>query len=105
MRAAHHSDCPWQRSAQDAGRVIATPRAVVQEQSDLLHLQAQLHTEAVLDLGQQPGDRHRIEFGQVAEQAGIGGEAIGLAGLEAKHVGQDLAQLLVDHWSIHGSKG
>jgi len=31
----------------------------------------------------------------VAEQAGIGGKAIGLAGLEAQHVGQDLAELLI----------
>src|SRR5215207_2341632 len=30
--------------------------------------------EAVLDFGQQAGDGHRIELGQMAEQAGLGGE-------------------------------
>src|SRR5690606_33720684 len=49
-------------------------------------------SEAVLDLGQQAGHGHRIELGQVAEQAGVRVEFGSSRGAQAEHVAQDLAQ-------------
>ena len=51
--------------------------------------------EAVLDFGEQPGDGHRIELGQMAEQAGIRGEARDGIGAEPQHIAEDRPQQAV----------
>jgi transposase len=50
MRPAHHAHCPFEPAVHSAHRVIRQLRQVIAEQSEQLHLQLQLHIEAVLDL-------------------------------------------------------
>src|SRR3546814_5867459 len=52
--------------------------------------------EPVLHLGEHGRYRHRIEFGQLAEQAAVGGQRRGAVRAEAEDVGKQRAQGGID---------